>query len=135
MTTKIQHTTRTCLKYLITPFLIQKLNNTSSKESERIIKSIRVQNSHGYDGITNLDYICNKSIGSGTLSTHLKYSIVKPLFKKGDRENMANYRPISLLTSFSKVLGKIIYERLLQCININNISVEEQFAFRPANSR
>jgi hypothetical protein len=53
---------------------------------------------------------------------------------KGDRENMANYKPISLLTSFSKVFEKIIYERLLQGININNILVEEQFGFRPATS-
>jgi hypothetical protein len=47
---------------------------------------------------------------------------------------MASYRPISLLTSFSKVLEKIIYERLLQHINVNNILVEEQFGFRPATS-
>jgi Notch-like protein len=53
-----------------------------------------------------LNYICNKSYRSGTFPTHLKYSIVKPLFKKGGRENMANYRPISLLTPFSKVFKK-----------------------------
>jgi hypothetical protein len=52
----------------------------------------------------------------------------------GDSENMANYRLISLLTSFSKVLEQIIYERLLQHINVNNILVEEQFGFRPAIS-
>jgi hypothetical protein len=46
---------------------------------------------------------------------------------------MANYRPISLLTSFSKVFEKIIYERLLQHVNVN-ILVEEQFGFRPATS-
>jgi hypothetical protein len=69
------------------------------------------------------------------LSICLKYSIVKPLFKKGNREKkMANYRPISLLTTFSKVLKKIIYERLLQHLNVNNILVEEQYGFRPATS-
>jgi hypothetical protein len=41
-----------------------------------------------------LKYICNKSLRSGTFPTHLKYSIVKPLFKKGNRENMVNYRLI-----------------------------------------
>jgi hypothetical protein len=87
-----------------------KCNNTSTKEIEIIIKSVRVKNSHGYDGITTkmlkasapyistpLNYICNKSIRFGTFPTHLKYSIIKPQFKKGDRENRANYRPISLL--------------------------------------
>jgi hypothetical protein len=58
----------------------------------------------------------------------------KPLFKKGDRENMANYRPISLLTSVSKVFEKIIYERLMQHIKANNILVKEQFGFRPTTS-
>jgi hypothetical protein len=47
---------------------------------------------------------------------------------------MTNYRPVSLLTSFSKVLEKIIYERLLQRIEINSILVEEQFGFRPSAS-
>jgi hypothetical protein len=47
---------------------------------------------------------------------------------------MANYRPLSILTSFSKVFEKIIYERLLQHVNVNNILVEEQFGFRPATS-
>lgn len=47
---------------------------------------------------------------------------------------MTNYQPISSLTSFSKVFEKIIYERLLQHIEINNFLVEEQFRFRPSAS-
>jgi hypothetical protein len=43
---------------------------------------------------------------------------------------VANYRPISLLTSFSKVFEKIIYDRLLQHIENNNILVEKEFGFR-----
>jgi hypothetical protein len=66
----------------------------------------------------------------GIFPTHLKYSTVKPLFKKGDINNMANYRPISLLTSFSKVFERIIYDRLLQHIEANNILAAEQYGFR-----
>jgi hypothetical protein len=47
---------------------------------------------------------------------------------------MANYRPISLLTSFPKVFEKIIYQRLLQHIKFNDTLAEEQFGFRPATS-
>jgi Notch-like protein len=78
-----------------------------------------LKNSYGYDEISTvilkvsapfigspLNYICNKCIIFGTFPTCLKYSIVKPLFKKGGKENMTNYRPISLLTSFSKVFEK-----------------------------
>jgi hypothetical protein len=61
------------------PFPNIKLNSTLTKEIERIVKSIRVKNSHGYDGITTemlkvsapyisspLNYVCNKSVRSGT---------------------------------------------------------------------
>jgi hypothetical protein len=42
---------------------------------------------------------------------------------------MTKYRPISLLTSFSKVLEKIIYDRFIKHIQMNNILVEERFGF------
>jgi hypothetical protein len=120
-----------------------KFNNISTKEVEKIIKSLRLKNTHGYDGIPTkilkasapfisspLSRICNKTITSGVFPTCLKYSTVKPLFKKGDTDNMANYRPISLLTSFSKVSERIIYDRLLQHIEANNILATEQYGFR-----
>jgi hypothetical protein len=124
-----------------------KLKNASTKEIERIISSLRLTNSYGYDGISTkilkacapfisspLNYICNKTIISGTFPTHLKYSTVKALFKKGDYKNLVNYRPISLLTSFSKVFERIIYDRLLQHIEASNILAIEQFGFRPGAS-
>jgi hypothetical protein len=49
-------------------------------------------------------------------------------------QKMTNYTPISLLTSISKVFEKIIHERLLQHIKVNNILVEKEFGFRPATS-
>ena len=43
----------------------------------------------------------------------MKFTIVKPLHKKGSTTEMGNYRPISLLTAFSKVLEKLIYIKTL----------------------
>jgi len=60
-----------------------------------------------------LNYIHNISISTGTFPSSLKYS----LFKTGDKNNMANYRPIWLLTSSSKVLKQVIYKRVLTHIN------------------
>jgi Notch-like protein len=88
-----------------------------------IMESLK-KNAENQCSLSPLNYICKKSIRSGTFPAHLKYSIAKPLFKKSDRENVTNYTPISLLTSFSKVFEKVIYERLLQHININNNFVE-----------
>jgi hypothetical protein len=75
-------------------FSNMKFKNTSTKEIEKIINSFKSNNSHGYDKICTkilkvsapfisspLNYICNKSILSGTFPTRLKYSIVKPMYK------------------------------------------------------
>jgi hypothetical protein len=56
--------------------------------------------------------------------------VIRPLFKKGDKSNTSNYRPISLLTSFSKVFGKATSIQLFKHLNSNNILVEEYFDFR-----
>jgi hypothetical protein len=42
----------------------------------------------------------------------MKFSITKPIFKKGNKMNPTNYRPISLLTSFSKVFEKALFNPL-----------------------
>jgi hypothetical protein len=74
------------------PFPNTQFNNTSSKEIYKIIKSLKSKKSSGYEEISTqilkisapfiispLNYICNKSILSGTFPTRLKYSIIKPI--------------------------------------------------------
>jgi len=60
----------------------------------------------------------------------LKYSQINLVFKKGNKTEISNYRPISLLTSFSKVFQKVIYKRLFCHINTNNILAREPYGFR-----
>ena len=60
----------------------------------------------------------------------MKYAIIKPIFKKGDEQDITNYRPISLLTSFSKVIENLVYARLLDHVTTNSILVNEQYGFR-----
>jgi hypothetical protein len=59
----------------------------------------------------------------------LKYSIIKPVFKRGDRTNYTNYRPISLLTSFSKIFEKAIYIRLTEYLLNNKMLSDSQYGF------
>jgi hypothetical protein len=78
-----------------------------------------MKNSYGFDEISvkilkiispfilsPLTHIFNKALSSGVFPGRLKCSIVKPIYKHGDKLNMSNYRPISILMSFSKVLEK-----------------------------
>jgi hypothetical protein len=81
-----------------------------------------------------LTYICNAALSSGGFPGRLKYAIVKSIFKKGSKQDISNYRPISLLTSFSKVFEKLIYNRLYTHIETNSILVQEQFGFRMQHS-
>jgi len=56
--------------------------------------------------------------------------LVKPIFKKGDKSKISNYRPISVLSSFSKVREKVMYNQLQEHLNKYSILAEEQFGFR-----
>jgi hypothetical protein len=60
--------------------------------------------------------------------------VVKPLFKKGDRSNISNYRPISILSSFSKVIEKVMFNHLQEHLKKYSILAEEQFWFRGESS-
>ena len=53
-----------------------------------------------------------------------------PNVQKGDKHELLNYRPISLLTSFSKIFQKVIYKRLYDHVTRHNILAKEQYGFR-----
>ena len=102
-----------------------------------------MKNSHGYDEILSrilkislpyiispITYLCNKAMSSGIFPSWLKFSQIVPIFKKGDKDKLTNYRPISLLTAFSKIFEKVIYKRLDNHIISNSILVKEQYGFR-----
>jgi hypothetical protein len=55
---------------------------------------------------------------------------VKPIHKKGNKTDVSNYRPISLLTTFSKIFEQVMYRRLRQHLNVNKVVTTEQFGFQ-----
>ena len=64
----------------------------------------------------------------------MKYSIVRPLHKKGPITELENYRPISFLTVFSKLLEKVIHKRLNSYFEKYKIFSDYQFGFRKKRS-
>ena len=71
---------------------------------------------------------------SGHFPSELKISRVKPLFKKGDPSEFLNYRPISLLPSFSKIFEYSIFYQLFDYMCENNLLTIEQIGFRRGHS-
>jgi hypothetical protein len=68
--------------------------------------------------------------GSRTFPDRLKFSEIKPIYKKGDKTLITNYRPISLLPVFSNIFEKALYKRPYYHLTSNHILVKEQFGFR-----
>jgi hypothetical protein len=83
---------------------------------------------------STLAYISNKMLSTGVFPDRLKYAEIKPLFKDGCKNDPFNCRPISLLTTFSKIVEKIILSRLNQYAPDHNIFVSQQFGFRRQSS-
>ena len=105
---KIQNESSTMF---LTPCTVIEVNNLINKLPNKF--------SSGYDNISNilvkrLEYlitvpltiIFNKSLGEGVFPDSMKLAEVMPLFKGGNKYTLTNYRPISLLPLFSKLLEK-----------------------------
>ena len=63
-----------------------------------------------------------------------KLANVSPIFKKGDKQSIKNYRPISLLPICGKMFEKIIFNNLYHYLNSNNLITRNQSGFRPGDS-
>ena len=64
----------------------------------------------------------------------MKIAIVSPIFKTGDTADISNYRPISVLPCFSKILERVMYNRLYKYLTDQKILRPQQFGFRKGHS-
>ena len=81
--------------------------------------------------ISPLTCIINLSITSGIVPKQLKIARVIPLFKSGEQDIFTNYRPVSDLPAFSKILerSRVMYNRLLRFLNNHSILSDNQYGF------
>ena len=77
-----------------------------------------------------LKYICNLSLNTGVFPDDMKIARVIPLFKAGNNNVFTNYRPVSILPQFSKILEKIFNNRLDNFIEKHKILTDSQYGFR-----
>lgn len=121
---------------------------TSPNEIKSIIKNLKPKKSPGSDGITNrslkhlskkclvfLSHLFNNCFEICYFPQEWKISQIVALPKPNkNHSDPSNYRPISLLSSLSKIYEKIILNRLNIFIEDNEILPDEQFGFRSNHS-
>ena len=81
-----------------------------------------------------LTYIINCSFSTGIMPEKLKIARVIPIYKKGLRDDISNYHPISLLSVFNKIIETIMYNRLVKFLEENKLLFSKQFGFRSSHS-
>ncbi len=123
------------------------LSPTDDEEIADICSKIKSGTSSGHDEIKPdivkaavdlikkpLCHVFNLSISSGIVPDELKVARVVPIFKSGDPTMCNNYRPISVLSVFSKIFETIIHKRLYGFLNKLNLLHKCQFGFRKNHS-
>ena len=119
----------------------------SNDEISSLIRNINPNKATGSDGISGqMLLICDDSVTlplkiifsnillSSTYPDIWKLANVIPIFKKGDKQLIKNYRPISLLPICGKLFEKIIFNNLYSYLNTNNLITKNQSGFRPGDS-
>ena len=119
----------------------------TSDEISSVVRALSSKTSYDCNGLsvkllkqfvnTIINLLCiidNKSLTNGIFPNSLKIAKIVPIFKGGDRSDVKNYRPISLLSIFSKVLEKLMLAHLSTFISKNNVLNAHQHGFRPLHS-
>ena len=128
------------------------LSYTNELEVSKVEGSLKNKKSSGHDGISNEILKCcspitekysgrsfNDCIEKQVFPERLKFAKVLLLFKKGDESLPSKYRPISLLSSLSKVFEKLLHKRIVKFFNKTiflppcSMASEKTF-MRPCNS-
>ena len=126
---------------------IQPEHPLNINELKDAFPSLDINKSPDFDGISftvlknyfgafhkPLLHVFNLSLVKGIFLDDLKITRVTPVVKGGDEKDLGNYRPISVLPCFSKILKRTMYNRLYNLLIKNNILYSKQFGFQKGHS-
>ena len=82
----------------------------------------------------SLSRLYNDCMHKGEFPNMFKTGKITPLYKKGNKECISNYRPVSILPIFGKIFEKILYKRLYSFLSCNGVLTDQQFGFRKRHS-
>ena len=121
---------------------------TTEEHVLELMKGVDISKACGYDGVGNkiiklcsegfhvyfTHFIINLSLSLGRNPSEWKVANVMPLFKNNSRQLKVNYRPVSLLASFSKICEKVVFFHLYNFLMDIGFLYKFQSGFRPGDS-
>lgn len=119
------------------------VENTTEIEIFNILKTLNVKKGAGIDAIRAKDLknnalhltpiitkLINSSLNQAIVPDILKTSIIRPIYKNGDKSDVNNYRPISILPVMDKILEEVVVRRLTHFLEKYKIINKNQFGFQ-----
>ena len=122
------------------------LEPPNTSEIANALLTLSVNKAVGYDNIPAfflkvapvlapyLFYLLDYAFNNGIFPDNCKIATIIPIHKNGNQSNPSNYRPISILTCFSKIIERLIYKRLFSFISKNKILPSHQYGFQKKTS-
>ena len=111
------------------------IRNCSSKKAVGCDQiSMKLLKDHSKTLVPILTHLINLTIRTSTFPDSQTIAHVRPLHKKGDKAELNNYRPISILTATSKIIEKVLSFQLRYFLESNEMFCGSQFGFRERKS-
>ena len=121
--------------------------NFTADNIEKIIVSLNTNKAHGHDNISIrmlkicgdpicklLELIFKLALTTGVFLSEWKKGNIVPCYKKGYKQNLKNYRPVSLLPICGKIFERLIFNQLFSFFLANNLLAPNQSCFKPGDS-
>lgn len=87
-----------------------------------------------YEIVKPFTVIINEILKQGAWPTVLKTGVVRPMFKAGDKLDIVNYRPITLISNIAKIAEKVIKNRMTAFLDKHDLLSDRQYGFREGRS-
>ena len=131
------------------PLVTEKLSNIEIKREdvEKLLKNLIPNKAPGLDGLhpkvlkemaevvsQPITEIFRRSFDSGSIPTNWLQAVICPIFKKGDKSDPSNYRPVSLTSIICKMLERIIVVHIIKHLEANHLNCTQQHGFQIGKS-
>ena len=82
----------------------------------------------------SLELIFKEALGTGLFPSNWERGNIVPIHKKGDKQILKNYRPVSLLPICGKIFKRLIFNEIFNFLLENNLILSNKSGFKPGDS-